>query len=82
MPTMPQKPDPITPPRQREVSSESIKVYSPHAAFPQSKRFLGPEPYPSRIARPSTTFGDLMQAVGFENGKNEHGYKVREPAKY
>lgn len=82
LPTMPAKPDPITPPRQRVPSSESIKVYSPPGAFPPSKRFLGPEPYPSRIARPSTTFGDLMQAVGFDNGKEGHGYKGRDGGRY
>jgi hypothetical protein len=53
-------PAPFTPPRQRQQSTESIKIYSPPGVFPQSSGFLGPEPYPSAIARPDTTFTDLM----------------------
>lgn len=75
---LPVQPDPVTPPRQREPSTESIKVYSPPAVFMQSRRFLGPEPYPSRIARPSTTFTDLVQAVGFNEPKGNQSFKVHE----
>ncbi|KAJ5759026.1 hypothetical protein N7520_006182 [Penicillium odoratum] len=76
---LPVQPNPVTPPRQREPSTESIKVYSPPAVFMQSRRFLGPEPYPSRIARPSTTFTDLVQAVGFNNEPKENqSFKVHE----
>ncbi|KAJ5715252.1 uncharacterized protein N7483_012433 [Penicillium malachiteum] len=78
LPTQPEFPttpdmvhDPVTPPRQRAPSTESIKVYSPPGAFMQSRRFLGPEPYPGRIARPSTTFTDLVQAVGFQESKSQ-----------
>ncbi|KAJ5719748.1 hypothetical protein N7493_007326 [Penicillium malachiteum] len=78
LPTQPEFPttpemvhDPVTPPRQRAPSTESIKVYSPPGAFMQSRRFLGPEPYPGRIARPSTTFTDLVQAVGFQESKGQ-----------
>ncbi|KAJ5915806.1 hypothetical protein N7454_010947 [Penicillium verhagenii] len=83
LPTMatelPVQPAPVTPPRQREPSTESIKVYSPPAVFMQSRRFLGPEPYPSRIARPSTTFTDLVQAVGFNpETKGDQSFKVHE----
>lgn len=72
------RPEPVTPPRQREPSTESIKVYSPPGAFMQSRRFLGPEPYPSRIARPSTTFSDLVQAVGFNEPKSGQVKEVKE----
>ncbi|KAJ5225562.1 hypothetical protein N7468_006787 [Penicillium chermesinum] len=82
LPTMPAKPDPVTPPRQREPSSESIKIYSPPGAFQQSKRFLGPEPYPGRTARPSTTFADLIQAVGFDDNKGKPGYKGQGTGRY
>lgn len=67
---------PVTPPRQRQPSTESIKVYSPPGAFAQSRKFLGPEPYPSTIARPDTTFTDLMQVVGFNDSKGNPKYKV------
>lgn len=67
---------PVTPPRQRESSTESIKVYSPPGAFAQSRKFLGPEPYPGTIARPDTTFTDLMQVVGFNDSKGKPKYKV------
>ncbi|KAJ6095487.1 hypothetical protein N7486_006233 [Penicillium sp. IBT 16267x] len=79
---LPVQPGPVTPPRQREPSTESIKVYSPPVVFMQSRRFLGPEPYPSRIARPSTTFTDLVQAVGFNNEtKGNESFKVHEVRK-
>jgi len=67
---------PVTPLCRRQPSTESIKVYSPPGAFPQSRKFLGPEPYPSAIARPDTTFTDLMQVVGFNDGKGNPSYKV------
>ncbi|KAJ5092943.1 hypothetical protein N7456_008804 [Penicillium angulare] len=75
--------DPVTPPRQRAPSTESIKVFSPPGAFAQSRRFLGPEPYPSRIARPSTTFEDLVQAVGFneKEAKANKYFKVHQVRK-
>ncbi|CAG8898043.1 unnamed protein product [Penicillium egyptiacum] len=58
---------PFTPPRQRQPSTESIKVYSPpESSFSQSRTLLGPEPlgYPGSAARPDTLFGDLMRDVG------------------
>ncbi|KAJ5202085.1 uncharacterized protein N7498_006748 [Penicillium cinerascens] len=67
---------PVTPPPQRKPSTESIKVYSPPGAFAQSRKFLGPEPYPSTIARPDTTFTDLMRVVGFNDPKGNPSYKV------
>lgn len=70
-------PYPTTPPRQRASSTESIRVFSPPGAFAQSSKFLGPEPYPGAIARPDTTFTDLMQVVGF-GGKNGGGGKISE----
>ncbi|KAJ5175017.1 uncharacterized protein N7482_000894 [Penicillium canariense] len=69
---------PVTPPGQRQASTESIKVYSPPGAFSQSRKFLGPEPYPGTISRPDTTFTDLVQAVGFNDAKGNPSYKVRE----
>ncbi|KAJ5579683.1 uncharacterized protein N7459_005668 [Penicillium hispanicum] len=76
VPPIPTVPDPVTPPRQREPSTESIKVYSPPGAFAQSKKFLGPEPYPGAIARPDTTFTDLVKAVGFHDRKGNPTFKV------
>lgn len=56
---------PFTPPRQRQPSTESIKVYSPpESSFSQSRNFLGPEPYPGDAAKPDTLFNDLMRVVG------------------
>lgn len=69
---------PVTPPRQRQPSTESIKVYSPASAFSQSRKFLGPEPYPGSISRPDTTFTDLVQAVGFNDSKGNPSYKLTE----
>ncbi|KAJ5492539.1 hypothetical protein N7539_001285 [Penicillium diatomitis] len=66
---------PVAPPRRREPSTESIKVYSPPGAFSQSRKFLGPEPYPGGIARPDTTFSDLVQAVGLGSSKGEAAHK-------
>ncbi|KAJ5156402.1 hypothetical protein N7492_009205 [Penicillium capsulatum] len=67
---------PRTPPGQRAPSTESIKVYSPPGVFSQSKKFLGPEPYPGTIARPDTTFSDLVKAVGFNDAKGNPSFKV------
>ncbi|KAJ6104714.1 hypothetical protein N7523_011034 [Penicillium sp. IBT 18751x] len=72
----PVPPCPVTPPRQRQSSTESIKIYSPPGAFAQSRKFLGPEPYPLTLARPDTTFTDLMQVVGFNDPKGKPSYKV------
>ncbi|KAJ5129006.1 hypothetical protein N7526_007172 [Penicillium atrosanguineum] len=72
----PVPPCPITPPQQRQPSTESIKIYSPPGAFAQSRKFLGPEPYPLTLARPDTTFTDLMQVVGFNDPKGNPTYKV------
>ncbi|KAJ5669131.1 hypothetical protein N7462_010201 [Penicillium macrosclerotiorum] len=73
---------PVTPPRQRQPSTESIKIYSPPgAAFAQSRKFLGPEPYPGTIARPDTTFTDLVQAVGFSDAKGNPTFKVTDTSK-
>ncbi|KAJ5895036.1 hypothetical protein N7495_006727 [Penicillium taxi] len=73
VPPLPMAANPVTPPRQRQPSTESIKVYTPPgAAFAQSRKFLGPEPYPSSIARPDTTFSDFMQlGKTQDSGKNE-----------
>lgn len=68
---------PVTPQRQREPSTESIKVFTPPGAFAQSRKFLGPEPYPGSIARPDTTFTDLMQVVGFNDSKGNLQCQVR-----
>jgi hypothetical protein len=58
---------PFTPPRQRQPSMESIKVYSPpESSFPQ-RTFLHPEPYPGTSARPDTTYSGLMRVVGNPN---------------
>lgn len=67
---------PSTPPRQRAPSTESIKVYSPPGVFVQSRKFLGPEPHPGTIARPDTTFSDLVKAVGFNDSKGNPSFKV------
>jgi len=76
VPPLPTVPNPVTPPRQRQPSTESIKVYSPPGAFAQSRKFLGPEPYPGPMGRPDTTFSDLMKTVGFSDGKGNPSYKV------
>ncbi|KAJ5514568.1 hypothetical protein N7463_004120 [Penicillium fimorum] len=66
---IPMPPAPFTPPRQRQPSTESIKVYSPpESSFSQSRTFLEPEPYPGIAARPNTTFSGLMQVVGDPHG--------------
>ena len=72
---------PVTPPRQREPSTESIKVYSPPGTFAQPRKFLGPEPYPATIARPDTTFTDLIQGHGFSGPQGEPSYRIREDSK-
>ncbi|KAJ5163138.1 uncharacterized protein N7500_004968 [Penicillium coprophilum] len=55
---------PFTPPRQRQPSTESIKVYSPpESSFSQSRTFLEPEPYPGTASRPDTSFSGLMRVV-------------------
>ncbi|KAI2792473.1 hypothetical protein POX_b02511 [Penicillium oxalicum] len=69
---------PGTPPPQRQPSTESIKVYSPPGAFSQSRKFLGPEPYPGSISRPDTTFSDLVQAVGFGSSRENLTHKFTE----
>lgn len=69
---------PMTPPCQRQPSTESIKVYSPPGVFVQSSKFLGPEPYPGSISRPDTTFSHLMQAAGFNDSKGNPAYKLTE----
>ncbi|KAK4863511.1 hypothetical protein LT330_002289 [Penicillium expansum] len=66
---------PFTPPRQRQPSTESIKVYSPpEPSFAQSRNFLGPEPYPGAADKPDTLFNDLMQVVAVP-----HVAKVKAP---
>ncbi|KAJ6187259.1 hypothetical protein N7519_002167 [Penicillium mononematosum] len=60
---------PFTPPRQRQPSTESIKVYSPpESLFLQNRNRLGPEPYPGSAARPDTLFSNLMRDVGTPQG--------------
>ncbi|KAJ5095873.1 hypothetical protein NUU61_005229 [Penicillium alfredii] len=75
---IPPVPAPAVTPPERQASTESIKVFSPPGAFAQSNKFLGPEPYPGTIAQPDTTFTDLMQVVGFSDGKGEPCYRVTE----
>ncbi|KXG45481.1 uncharacterized protein PGRI_040300 [Penicillium griseofulvum] len=61
---------PFTPPRQRQPSMESIKVYSPpESSFPQ-RTFLHPAPYPGTSDRPDTTYSGLMRVVGNPNDGN------------
>ncbi|KGO77319.1 hypothetical protein PITC_092790 [Penicillium italicum] len=68
-------PAPFTPPRQRQPSTESIKVYSPpESSFAQSRNFLGPELCPGAADRPDTLFSDLMQVVSVP-----HVAKVKAP---
>ncbi|CAI7586673.1 unnamed protein product [Penicillium glandicola] len=74
---------PFTPPRQRQPSTESIKVYSPpDPSFSQSRNFLKPEPYPGTTARPDTTFSDLMQVAGFTiDGKGNAPYPTNDDSR-
>lgn len=74
---------PFTPPRQRQPSTESIKVYSPpESSFSQSRNFLGPEPYPSDAARPDTLFNDLMRVVGTpHDGKGKPPYPTNDDSR-
>ncbi|CAG7991786.1 unnamed protein product [Penicillium salamii] len=66
---MPNPDAPFTPPRQRQPSTESIKIYSPPGVFTQPHKFLGPEPYPGAMARPDTAFTDLMHAGSSQDGR-------------
>lgn len=74
---------PFTPPRQRQPSTESIKVYSPpESSFSQSRNFLGPEPYPGDAARPDTLFNDLMRVVGTpHDGKGKAPYPTNDDSR-
>ncbi|KAJ5130243.1 uncharacterized protein N7515_006282 [Penicillium bovifimosum] len=78
IPPVPMPPDPITPPRQRQQSTESIKVYSPPGVYSQSRNALGPEPYPRTAARPETTFSDLMNVAGIPQGRKGAPYPTGE----
>ena len=71
---------PFTPPRQRQPSTESIKVYSPpESTFSQNRNRLMPEPYPGSAARPDTLFSDLMRDVGAPHGgKGKPPYPTRD----
>ncbi|KAJ5467463.1 hypothetical protein N7475_005215 [Penicillium sp. IBT 31633x] len=69
IPPVPMPPAPFTPPRQRQPSMESIKIYSPPGALPHSRGFLGPGPYPGTTARPGTSFTDLMQVVDLSDDR-------------
>lgn len=81
IPPVPITVNPVTPPRQREPSTESIKVYSPPGAFSQPRNFLGPGLYPPTAARPDTTFTDLIQGHGFRGPQGEPSYRIREHSK-
>ncbi|KAJ5774188.1 hypothetical protein N7457_009084 [Penicillium paradoxum] len=82
VPAVPMPPAPVTPPRQRQPSTESIKVYSPPGEFSHSRTVLVPEPYPSSLSRPGTRFSDLMQVVGFpHDGKGKLPYATGEKAR-
>ncbi|GES61440.1 hypothetical protein ATEIFO6365_0011009900 [Aspergillus terreus] len=54
LPIMPRKAVP-----RRQPSTESIKVYTPPGVF-ASTAVLRPEPYPSAMIRPNTTFSDMI----------------------
>ncbi|KAL3466550.1 hypothetical protein BJX64DRAFT_230953 [Aspergillus heterothallicus] len=49
---------PMTPPRQRQPSTESIRVYTPPGAFAGSGALLNPAPYPDH--RPNTTLTEIL----------------------
>ncbi|KAJ5327419.1 hypothetical protein MYU51_018041 [Penicillium brevicompactum] len=75
---MPNPDVPFTPPRQRQPSTESIKIYSPPGALTEPRTFLGPEPYPGSTARPETAFSDLMHAGGYPQNGNKLPYPTHE----
>ncbi|KAI9374588.1 hypothetical protein BJX61DRAFT_497938 [Aspergillus egyptiacus] len=56
----PVPPLPMTPPPQRQPSTESIRVYSPPGVF-ASTGMLGPSPYPDH--RPNTTLTEILDQV-------------------
>lgn len=71
---------PVTPPQQiyprREPSTESIKVYSPihlNEGNARPSRNIN-----ARHSRPPTTFSDMMERVGFQNGQGSPFYPVGE----
>ncbi|KAJ5436028.1 hypothetical protein N7445_006913 [Penicillium cf. griseofulvum] len=82
VPPIPMPPAPITPPRQRQPSMESIKVYSPpESSFPQ-RTFLEPGPYPGTSARPDTTYSGLMRVVvNSHDGKGNAPYPTHDDSR-
>ncbi|CAG8011276.1 unnamed protein product [Penicillium olsonii] len=78
---MPNPAAPFTPPRQRQPSTESIKIYSPPGAFRQPHKGLGPGPYPGHIARPDTSFPDLIHGIGCPQDANKLPYPTHEDSR-
>ncbi|PKY02503.1 hypothetical protein P168DRAFT_346271, partial [Aspergillus campestris IBT 28561] len=72
-------PVPSTPQRAvvaRRPSTESIKVYTPPGVFAGTS-VLKPSPYPD--VRPNTTFSDMIDRVGFKDGRGDPCYRVQTP---
>ncbi|EAS29243.2 uncharacterized protein CIMG_07989 [Coccidioides immitis RS] len=71
---------PITPPNQiyprREPSMESIRVYSPIRL--NEGQALPSRNVNARDSRPPTTFSQMMESVGFQNGHGSPFYPVGE----
>ncbi|KAK2879998.1 hypothetical protein FQN49_000662 [Arthroderma sp. PD_2] len=72
-------PMPMTPPnkvyQQRSLSTESIKVYSPGYLGGEANR-LKPPISITASGRPPTTFTEMMERVGFQNGRGSPFYPV------
>ena len=75
-------PMPVTPPPRirslRQMSLESIKVYSPESMLTKSK---SSNPRKTQEERPNTTFTEVMEKVGFQNERGEPFFKVTETPK-
>ncbi|KAJ5959939.1 uncharacterized protein N7479_007089 [Penicillium vulpinum] len=79
---IPMPPAPFTPPRQRQPSTESIKIYSPpESSFSQSRTFLEPEPYQGSAVRPDTTFSGLIRVVNPHDGKGNAPYPTHDDSR-
>lgn len=83
--SVPVPPLPVTPPGQiipsRQPSTESIRVYSPAGGLADGAASLRPV-YPSTRgrdrdrARPDTTFSEMIDRVGFQDGRGEPCFRV------
>lgn len=82
-------PLPVTPPRQviphRQPSLESIRVYSPAGGLAggRGRPTVRPVRYPAPVrgrtgARSETTFSEMIDRVGFQDGRGEPCYRVLE----